>query len=64
MSHHIRAGDRIFSDWNCPDCAADFSTNRHVDVEVVYCPRCDCEFRMAPVKEELARVLSEHEAST
>lgn len=60
MSHHIRAGDRIFSDWHCPECAEDFSTNRHVDVEVVYCPQCRWEFRMAPIKEELARVLREH----
>lgn len=59
MSHHVRAGDRIFSDWDCPGCAADFSTNSHVDVEVVYCPQCGREFQMAPIKEKFARIRRE-----
>lgn len=54
MSHHVSAGDRIFSDWSC-ECGHEFSTNRHADVDVVRCPRCRHAYSMEPIKAELDR---------
>lgn len=54
MSHHVRAGARIFSDWRCC-CGHEYSTNRHADVGEVRCPQCGHANDMEPIKAEFER---------
>lgn len=58
MSHHVSAGDRIFSDWSC-ECGHQFSTKRWAEVKVVRCPECGHAYDMEPIKAELERARRE-----